>query len=153
MKRDILFDEQTPLSFKLQEKVPPPGLSVIFILEVLTVAFSCLILPQISNSCNEANLYLWIFVMVLGINLHLLFTGIENFFQNQKPIFWVFHGFFVTAGLVWTGIGNYLVFYKGLECFHEDIFWACSTLVGIYDLVVGWLMVLYSIYYCKKEEI
>ena len=153
MKRDILFDERTPLSFKIREKVPPQGLSVLFILEVLTVAFSCLILPQVSNSCKEANLYFWIFVMVIGINVHLLFTGFQNFFQDQKPAFKVCHGVFVAAGLAWVGIGHYLAFYKGLGCLHEDIFWACSTILGIYDLVAGWLMVLYSIYYCKQEEV
>lgn len=152
MKRDILFDEQTPLNFKIQEKLPPQGFSVIFILEVLTIAFCCLILPQLSNSCSEANLYLWIFALVIGINSHLLLTGIQNFFQGQENIFKVFHSLFISAGLAWTGFGHYLLAYKGLECFHEDIFWICSTIIGVYDLVTVGLLVSYGLYYCKKVE-
>jgi hypothetical protein len=153
MKRDILFDELTPLSFKAKTLDPPPVFSVFFVFEVLAAAFCWVLMPGLTSSCEQANLYLWIFVFIIGINLHLFVFGVENFLREEGNFFNVVHYLFLTTAGMWVAYGHYLLGFKGIECWDHDIFWACSLVVAAFDLVVVGIGISCGIFYCavKKE--
>lgn len=152
MKRDILFDELTPLSFKTKSIPPPPVFSVAFVFEVLTAAFCWVLMPSLTSTCEAANLYLWLFILVIGINMHLFAAGIENFIKQELQGFKVIHSLFLTAACLWMGYGHYLALFKGLTCWDHDIFWASTTIMASFDLVGSGLAVSYAVYCCRDKK-
>ncbi len=135
MKRDIFFDEFTPLSLKEEEISSPQILSFIFLFEVLLVAFGCIVFPRLDETCTEAPVTLWLTVLVIVINLHLICAAVENFVLKHQlygpcqAVHYVFTGVI----MAWMACGHYVVFYQGASCFGSQTFLVSSIILAFLD--------------------
>lgn len=153
MKRDIFFDEFTPLSYKEEDIKSPHILPLVFLFEVLLVAFGCIVFPRIEETCTEAPLMLWITVLVIIVNMHLLCAAVENFWQKYGTSagFPGLHYAFTGMIMVWMAYGHYVVFYEGIECFGSQIYMVCTIILGFLDLSSAILTAVFTWYSVGKS--
>jgi hypothetical protein len=146
MKRDIFFDEFTPLSIKEEEIKSPQILSFIFLFEVLLVAFGCIVFPRLEETCNEAPINLWLTVLVIIVNLHLICAAIENFIQKYQIYTSCQAAHYIFSGLImcWMACGHYIVFYQGSGCFGSQTFLVSSIILSFLDCASVFLVGIFT---------
>ena len=153
MKRDIFFSEVTPLNFKTQKADPPPVLAIISIFEILIIACSTILLPSTQNTCEDFPLYLWLSVMIIVLNMHLILAGVENLCGKFGVVkgFGIAHGILLAGIISWLGFGHFTVFFQGIGCFQAQVFWVSSTLIGILDLLFLSTLAMVLHYYYRSN--
>lgn len=144
MKRDIFFDEFTPLNFKSEAEESKQNLQLIFLFEILLVACGCIILPKLEETCEQIPLSFWVSIMIIFVNLHLIIAGLEMFLKKFEISIKNSAVHYFCSGLIlmWMAYGNFLIFYQGLGCLGQQDYIVSSIFISTLD-ILSLLMILY----------
>ena len=98
----------------------------------------------IETTCRQSPLYLWLSIMIILIDVHLIVVAVENLWKkigDESIGFNIAHGIMFSIISIWLILGHYFTFYQGLGCYENKDFLACCVLIGVLDtlslLVLG----------------